>query len=119
MIEKSKLKEGDIVWACAFNIDLDRQSHFGGKVVHSKQEPVKGIIHDRCFHVLKQDGTPRANGVSTYSRDFAETYEECVEIYNRRIGEKINKLCGVVNELRKELIGTEDRSDEDNFKGNL
>ena len=108
MIDKSKLKEGDVVWAYAFNIDLDRQSHFGGKVVHSKQEPIKGIIHDRCLHVLKQDGTPRANGVSTYSRDFVETYEECVDIYNRRIGEKINKLCGAVKDLRKELIETED-----------
>lgn len=104
MIEKSKLKEGDIVWACAFNIDLDRQSHFGGKVVHSKQEPIKGIIHDRCFHVLKQDGTPRANGVSTYSRDFAETEDECIDIYNRKISEKIDKLCGAIKELRKELI---------------
>lgn len=104
MIDKNKLKEGDIVWACAFNIDLDRQSHFGGKVVHSKQEPVKGIIHNKYFYVLKKDGAPRVNGVSTYARDFAETEEECIELYNQRIDNKINKLCGVIRELRKERI---------------
>ncbi len=119
MIVKNKLKEGDIVWACAFDIDLDRNTGRSDKVVHSRCKPVKGVIHNNHFHELKKSGTPKGSSVSLWARDFADTYEECVEIYNRKIGEKINKLCGVVKELRKELIEMERGSYEDNIKGNL
>lgn len=104
MIEKRDLKNGNVVWACAFNIDFDRQAHFGDGVTHAKQEPIKGIIKDRCFYVLKKDGSPRANGVSLYSRSFANTYEECVEIYNKKIEDKITKLSKVVSDLQDQII---------------
>lgn len=104
LIDRNDLKNGDIVWACAFNIDFDRQSHFGDGVTHAKQEPVKGVIEDRYFYVLKKDGEPRANGVSTYARTFANTYEECVEIYNKKITDKIIKLSNVIDDLQKLII---------------
>jgi hypothetical protein len=104
LIEKRDLKNGDVVWGCAFNIDFDRQAHFGDGVTHAKQEPIKGIINNSYFYVLKKDGSPRANGVSIYSRSFANTYEECVEIYNGKIEDKIAKLSKVVGDLLNQII---------------
>lgn len=107
------IKNGEVVYGCAFNIDFDRQNWYGGRVTHSICKPVKGIIDKYgddflshgSFYILKKDGTPRKSGaVSTYSRAFARTYEECVEIYNQFIKDKQQKLRSIADELENELL---------------
>lgn len=106
-LEVEDIKNGEIVYGCAFNIDFDRQNWYGGRVTHNICKPVKGVVV-KCeerykygdFYILKRDGTPRkSGGVCTSSRHFARTYEECVEIYNQLIRNKMEKLKSIADEL--------------------
>ncbi|MSS07086.1 hypothetical protein FYJ38_00335 [Clostridium sp. WB02_MRS01] len=106
------IKSGEVVYGCAFNIDFDRNSWYGGQVVHNICKPVKGMVKKYedsdsygRFYLLKRDGSPRQSGmVSTESRHFARTYDECVEIYNQLVRKKQEKLRNIVDELEKELL---------------
>lgn len=113
-LQVKDIKNGEIVYGCAFNIDFDRQNWYGGRVTHNICKPVKGVVkkwnepddypHGE-FYILKADGTPRKSGkVSTYSRHFTRTYGECVEIYNQLIKEKQEKLRSIADELEKEIL---------------
>jgi hypothetical protein len=111
-IEVKDIKNREIVYGCAFNIDFDRNSWYGGQVVHNICKPVKGMVkkHENSdpygrFYLLKRDGSPRQTGmVSTGSRHFARTYEECVELYNQLIRDKIAKLIKIADDLENELL---------------
>jgi hypothetical protein len=108
------IKNGEVVYGCAFNIDFDRHSWCDGRVVHNICKPVKGIVNkwneqddysNGQFYILKADGSPRKSGaVSTNSRHFAHTYEECVEIYNQLIRDKMAKLRKIADDLENELL---------------
>ena len=106
------IKNREVVYGCAFNIDLDRNSWYGGQVVHNICKPVKGMVNKHedwdsygRFYILKRDGSPRQSGmVSTESRYFARTYEECVEIYNQLIKDKMAKLRKTADDLENELL---------------
>lgn len=43
-LEVKDLKDGEIVYGCAFNIDFDRQNWYGGRVTHNICKPARGII---------------------------------------------------------------------------
>lgn len=111
-LEVEDIKNGEIVYGCAFNIDFDRQNWYGGRVTHNICKPVRGMIvkyEDGYpygdFYILKRDGTPRkSGGVNTSSRHLARNYEECVEIYNQLIRDKMKKLRSIADELEKELL---------------
>ncbi len=87
-----------------------------GQVVHNICKPVKGMVkklEDSSsygrFYLLKRDGSPRQSGlVSTESRHFAQTNEECNEIYNQLIRDKIEKLRKIADELENELLTLHD-----------
>ena len=106
------IKNREVVYGCAFNIDFDRNSWNGGQVVHNICKPVKGMIKKYeewdsygRFFLLKRDGTPRQSGmVSTDSRHFARTYEESVEFYNQLIRDKMAKLRKTADDLENELL---------------
>ena len=116
-IDKKTLKHGDIVWACAFDVDMDRKTWNRETVVHLKCEPVLGMIVSfsknhidaswrYCeFAILKNSGEPRKSGrVSLNARRFAHTYEDCVELFNSIIEEKIQYLNGKISELEEMKI---------------
>ena len=104
-INYKDLNDGDIVYGCAFNIDFDRNTWRDRKVIHNICKPIKGIILDEIFYILKKNGKPRESGeVRTMSRHFANTYEESVEIYNHLIADKQDKLRKIANDLEKEII---------------
>lgn len=42
-LEVKDLKDGEIVYGCAFNIDFDRQNWYGGRVTHNICKPARGI----------------------------------------------------------------------------
>jgi len=106
------IKNEEVVYGCAFNIDFDRNSWYGGQVVHNICKTVKCMVkkHEDSdsygrFYLLKRDGSPRQSGaVSTESRQFARTYEESVEIYNQLIRDKMAKLRKIADDLENELL---------------
>lgn len=83
-----------------------------GQVVHNICKPVKGMVKKYNdsdsygrYYLLKRDGSPRQSGVvSTDSRHFARTYEECVELYNQLIRDKMAKLRKIADDLENELL---------------
>lgn len=111
-IPKETLKHGDVVWACGFDIDVDRHDN---SITHSYSKPVDGMIQsmykDTNTHANTQwyvcrfvpfakNGRLRKSGaVSLYARRFAQTYNDCVEIYNQLIDEKIAKLLNTIADL--------------------
>ena len=46
----------------------------------------------------------KSGAVSTNSRHFARTYEDCIEIYNQLIRDKIEKLRKIADDLENELL---------------
>lgn len=111
-IDRKTLKHGDIVWACAFDIDVDRYNQ-SSDIKHLYCKPVKGIVvenldahwYDLKFAITSKDGTPRKSGrVSLNARRFTYTYEDCVELFNSIIEEKIQYLNGKISELEEMKI---------------
>ena len=111
-IDRTALKVGDRVWACELDIDVDRYNN--ATVTHLYCEPAYGEIvstweshYDKdvpwfhcSFALLNKNGQPRKSGrVSLRARRFARTYEDCVQIYNSIIDEKINYLNEKISEL--------------------
>jgi hypothetical protein len=64
------IKNREVVYGCAFNIDFDRNSWYGGQVVHNICKPVNGIVNkwneqddypNGQFYILKTDGSPESS----------------------------------------------------------
>lgn len=117
-IPVENLHHRDVVWACAFDMDADR--HKGScSITHLHCRPVKGVIlahgYDyedesgsvalwhRCeFAILDKNDKPRKSGrVYLHSRRFIKTYEDCIELYNELISQKISTLLNVIVDLEK------------------
>lgn len=111
-LQVKDIKNRELAYGCAFNIDFDRNSWNGGQVVHNICKPVKGMVEKYedsdlygRFYLLKRDGSPRQSGaVSSESRHIAHTYEECVEIYNQLVRDKMAKLRKIADDLENELL---------------
>ena len=69
-------------------------------------KPVKGRIkRDRYFYEYKVDGKNlRKNGVSIYSRYFADTYDEAARGFNALVQKRIDSLTGEIGRLQNMLI---------------
>lgn len=100
------------IWACAY--DEDNNYDYS----HLRQEPVKGMIvynsgenkvrlySDKIFMKIGRGGKlVKSSSISLLSRKYADTYEECVEVYNDTIDKRI--------ELLKEYI---EKSENDKIK---
>lgn len=100
------------IWACAY--DEDNNYDYS----HLRQEPVKGMIvynsgenkvrlySDKIFMKIGKSGKlVKSSSVRLFSREYADTYEECVEVYNDTIDKRI--------ELLKEYI---EKSENDKIK---
>lgn len=94
---KEILHSSKDIWAFAYQED-ERACNY-------KCKPVKGVIDDQIFYEYKRDGKGlKKNGVSIYSRLFADTYEEAVNGYNDLIGVRLNRLKNEVKKLEDMLI---------------
>lgn len=105
-----KFKPGDEIWACAYEFDCNKESK---KYI---QKPVKGVFTDswcddidseepRFFTTIGKNGYPsRSKKVGISARVYADTYEECVELYNSLVKSKINYFTERIEEVKKELI---------------
>lgn len=102
------------IWACAY--DEDNNYDYS----HLRQEPVKGMIvynsgenkvrlySDKIFMKIGRGGKlVKSSSISLLSRKYADTYEECVEVYNSLINERIEYLKSVIEESKKDIIDME------------
>lgn len=97
------VKVGDKLWACEYGYNYNRTE----KALI--QPPVYGQIvkgkYYTSFTILKKDGMPRTSGlVHVNSRHYADTKEECIELYNSLINERIKYLEKQIEELKLDLI---------------
>ena len=84
-----------------------------GQVVHNICKPVKGIVKkwneqddypNGQFYILKTDGSPESPVQFQLIPGIARTYEDCIEIYNQLIRDKIEKLRKIADDLENELL---------------
>lgn len=105
--------EGRPIWACAYKID----NQTGRSIL--RQVPVQGEIRGDRFYVYKKDGTLRRTGdVWAGYRWYADTYEECVEAYNRLVNKRKEILFTKLAETEMDFIKEKNNEDSD-LSGNL
>lgn len=105
--------EGRPIWACAYKID----NQTGRSIL--RQVPVQGEIRGDRFYVYKKDGTLRRTGdVWAGYRWYADTYEECVEAYNRLVNKRKEILLTKLTETEMDFIKEKNNEDSD-LSGNL
>lgn len=121
-LRDSGYKPGDEIWACAYTKTFNKE---GMKLV---QKPIKGRLtagknEKRHLEILerygdksanyldyfvpyKKDGTSLAwsRAVSIGARRFADTEEECREVYNKEIQYVIDFCERTIEELKEEMI---------------
>lgn len=109
--EIDKIEPNTILWACAY--DKDNNCEYS----HLNQKPVKGIIirnegdnsvklwAHKVFMKLGKNGNPvKSSAVSLSARKYADTYEECVEIYNSLVDDRINHLKELIKDSENDKI---------------
>lgn len=86
------------VWGCAYDVNNDNMYNY------LRKEPVLGIVKDiRSKHfdifyeINKKGEIKKYSKVYVSSRQYADTYEECVELYNSLIDKALKNL----EEVRK------------------
>ena len=113
--EIRNIKPGSILWACAYDEDNNYE------YTHLGQKPVKGIVlsnegeykckrwTDKLFFRLNKEGKPiKSSVVSLSARKYADTYEECVEIYNSLVNRRIEYLKSIIKRAEDDIIVLED-----------
>ena len=103
LIESHKNKP---IWACAY--ELQNNKNKNGLI----QKPVQGEIYENGYRTYfapyKKGSKSLAKSkevLAEYSRDYADTYEECVELYNSLINKKIMYFWQRMRECAKDMVG--------------
>ena len=105
------LKEGDVVWACAYRTNNTEKS------MALKQKPIQGIImivekqstwsarKRLSFVPYNANGKPvKSKAVLVDSRTYAKTEREATVIYNRYVQKQIDFLQTLIDECKTDLI---------------
>ena len=106
------LKHKTIVWGCAYNEDNNYDYS------HLKQLPIQGMVLDKYkagidkpkysswvfAPINKKCEMIKSKVVDVYSRHYANTYEECVEVYNGLIQMRIDRLNEIIKECETHKI---------------
>lgn len=102
LIESHKNKP---IWACAYELQGDKNKNA------LIQKPVQGEIYGggyrTYFAPYKKSSKSLAKSkevLAEYSRYYADTYEECVELYNSLVNEKIMYFWQRMRECAKDMV---------------
>lgn len=99
------------VWACAYEFYksnttmLLHQKPIYGKLIPYKSDYYIGGIE--CFIPFKKnrkESLLSSKAVMFRSRVYADTYEECVELYNTLVQEKVNWFIQRIEEAKRDFI---------------
>ena len=99
------IPENTPIWACAYEFCNNKET------MSLTQRPIRGMIIKRCFHTLKKnsDTEVTTKGVNFYSRKYADTYEECVSLYNSLVQKKIEWFKERIKETEEDFIKEADK----------
>lgn len=97
------------IWACAYSTNNNTMYNYLIK------KPVLGIVVNKdnnevyrrmlCFYESKKDGDiKKSSKVYCTSREYADTYEECVELYNSLVDREIKRAEEVIKEHERQKI---------------
>jgi len=94
-----KISPNTPIWACAYKESESNKS----LILNCK--PVRGeITEDEKFIEYKSNGRLSRKIVYADSRKYADTYEECVELYNSLVQERIDGLLNIISYAKKDFI---------------
>lgn len=101
-----ELHKNKPIWACAY--ELQNNKNKNGLV----QKPVQGEIYGEDYRIYfapyKKGSKSLAKSkevLAEYSRYYADTYEECVELYDSLVNENIMYFWQRMKECAKDKIG--------------
>ena len=88
------------IWGLAYDINDDTEHH------NLICKPVLGEIVNRSFHTYKKGTTERRQSgkVSYWSRVYADTYEEAVEMYNELVQKRIDNLHRMIESAKLDMV---------------
>jgi len=87
------------IWGLAYDINNETEHR------NYSCKPVLGEIRGRSFHKYKKGTTEcQLAGVSIWARQYADTYEEAVELYNSLVMARIDTLYRLIDSAQKDLI---------------
>lgn len=92
------------IWACAYSTNNTEKS------MALRKKPVKGIIkqdgfYDYFFEYKKDGKTLKKSGAIKHTgRQYADTYEECVELYNTLVDKQITVLQELFDKCMDDYI---------------
>lgn len=87
------------IWACAYNYNLSNTYDYS-------MIPKLGRLHKHVFTPYKKDSDQleKFSDISAFKLVYADTYEECVMLYNDLIQEKIAWHERKIEECKKDLL---------------
>lgn len=117
--EAEKLPPGTKIWACAYDFDNNKTTM--GLI----SKPVYGMLRGYAWNYEDKEITEedsyssffvpfkrgsetefaKSKAVQIYSRVYADTHEECVELFNSLVNEKVEWFLQRAEETKKDFIG--------------
>lgn len=98
------------IWACGFRLNNSKEGLLNSK------KPVKGIVFldktsyspNYCYasfqEYKKNSKECRKGSVDWSARLFADTEEECIELYNKSLNDEIEDLQSLIDKYREMMI---------------
>lgn len=93
--------EGRPIWACEYDFCENKTS------MRLIQQPIRGIVKHHTFYPLKKNSDTeivKSRSVYMWSRKYADTYEECVDLYNSLVRQKIEWFRDRIEEIKEDFI---------------
>lgn len=101
-IQRGQLDD-KVIWACAYSTNNTEKS------MATRRKPVQGIIKDRKFYELNKKGEiKKSSAVSIYAREYTDTEQECIELYNKLAQRQIDFLKKLAEKCEADLINVEE-----------
>lgn len=103
-LDVNSISEDQVVYGCAYEMTNDERS------MGLKKLPVKGKVmfcsgRGKQFYELNRKGEIKKSGaVYTWSRRYAATHEDSVDIYNTLVQRKIDYLNELIKDHEGEFI---------------
>lgn len=111
VIQHRELKEGDVVWVCAYATNNTEKS------MALKQKPVQGVIMNvgkkrswSSYEILSfvpynAKGVPiKSKAVSVGARTYTKTEKEATIIYNNKVQKQIDFLNSLIDDCKQDFI---------------
>lgn len=113
-----KLNPGTKLWACAYEFDNNKitmglisKPVYGMLRGYGWDNEDKEVTEEKSyssFFVPFRNGSKtefaKSKAVRIYSRVYADTYEECVELFNSLVNEKVKWFLERAEETKKDLV---------------